>query len=181
MRESNIMSLKRTILYALCAIPIACALALSACSGGPAVAKDGDTVKVLYVGTYDNSSVFDSSELHGGDPLQFTIGGGQMISGFEQAVIGMTVNETKEIHIPSDDAYGPYYDSLVVIVDWSSFEEGYIPEVGEKITMQNSIGQTYQGTVINTSEEGVTVDFNHPLAGMDLNFEITLVEIVSAD
>jgi peptidylprolyl isomerase len=165
----------------LLALPIVCAIMLSACSSGPAIAKDGDTVKVLYVGTYDNGSVFDSSELHGNDPLQFTIGGGQTITGFEQAVIGMSVNETKNVHISSEEAYGPYHDDMVVTVNWSSFEEGFVPEVGEQIQMRNSLGQTYTGTVINTSEEGVTVDFNHPLAGMALNFEITLVEIVSAE
>jgi len=153
----------------------------SACSSGAAVAKEGDTVKVLYVGTYDNGSVFDSSELHGNEPLQFTIGGGQTIASFDQAVIGMSVNETKNVHISSDDAYGPHYDDMVITVNWSSFEEGFVPEVGEKIQMRSSLGQTYQGIVINTSQEGVTVDFNHPLAGMDLNFEITLVEIVSAE
>jgi hypothetical protein len=80
----------------------------------------------------------------------------------------------------SDDAYGPYDDSMVVTVNWSSFGEGFVPEVGEQIQMQNSAGQTFQGIVLSTSEEGVTVDFNHPLAGKDLNFEITVVEIVTA-
>jgi peptidylprolyl isomerase len=154
---------------------------LTACSNTAATAKEGDTVKVLYVGTLDDGTVFDSSELHGGDPLQFAIGTGQYLPDFEQAVIGMSVNETKDVHILSDDAYGPYYDDMVVTVNWSSFEEGFVPEVGEQIQMQNSLGQTFQGIVLNTSEEGVTIDFNSPLAGMDLNFEITLVEIVSAE
>lgn len=176
------LTLTKRIPYTLaCIFSIACIFMLSACSGGAAVAKEGDTVKVLYVGTYDNGSVFDSSEQHGGDPLQFTIGSGDMIPGFEQAVIGMSVNETKYVHISVEDAYGPYYDYMVVTVNWSSFEEGFVPEVGEKIQMQNSAGQTFQGIVINTSEEGVLVDFNHPLAGMDLNFEITMVEIVSGE
>ena len=144
------------------------------------IAKEADTVKVLYVGTLDDGTVFDSSELHGGEPLQFTIGSDQMIPGFEQAVIGMSVNETKDVHILSDDAYGPYYDEMVVTLNWSSFEEGFVPEVGEQIQMQNSDGQMFQGIVLNTSEEGVTVDFNHQLAGKDLNFEITMVEIVPA-
>ncbi|MFA5375059.1 MAG: FKBP-type peptidyl-prolyl cis-trans isomerase [Dehalococcoidia bacterium] len=151
---------------------------ISACSNSAAIATEGDTVKVLYVGTLDNGSVFDSSELHDDEPLQFTIGSDQVISGFEQAVIGMSVNETKDVHILSDDAYGPYYDDMVVTVNWSSFEEGFTPDVGEQIQMQNSAGQTFQGIVLNTSEEGVTVDFNHPLAGEDLNFEITMVEII---
>jgi len=174
------ISTKR-ILYILCALSIACTFMLTACSNTAATAKEGDTVKVLYVGTLDDGTVFDSSELHGGDPLQFAIGTGQYLPDFEQAVIGMSVNETKDVHILSDDAYGPYYDDMVVTVNWSSFEEGFVPEVGEQIQMQNSLGQTFQGIVLNTSEEGVTIDFNSPLAGMDLNFEITLVEIVSAE
>jgi peptidylprolyl isomerase len=170
----------KRILYILCTLSIACIFMLSACSNNAAIAKEGDTVKVLYVGTYDNGSVFDSSELHGGDPLQFTIGSGQMITGFEQAVIGMSMNETKTVHILAEDAYGPYYDYLITTVNWSSFEEGFVPEIGEQISMQNSLGQTFQGTVINTSEEGVTMDFNHQLAGKDLNFEITIVDIAPA-
>jgi peptidylprolyl isomerase len=165
----------------LFALSIACIFLVSACSNSSAIAKEGDTVKVLYVGTYDNGSVFDSSELHGGDPLQFAIGSGQYLPDFEQTIIGMSVNEIKDVHISSDNAYGPYYDDMVVTVNWSSFEEGFVPEVGEQIYMQNSLGQTYEGLVLNTSEEGVTIDFNHPLAGMDLNFRITLVEIVKAD
>ena len=173
------ISTERITCILLCVLSAVCVSMLAACSSGAAIAKEGDTVKVLYVGTYDNGSVFDSSESHGGDPLQFTIGDGDVIPGFEQAVIGMSVNETKDIHISVEDAYGPYYDYMVTTVNWSSFEEGFVPEVGDQIQMQNSLGQTFQGIVINTSEEGVTVDFNHPLAGMDLNFEITLVEIVS--
>ncbi|MFA5054703.1 MAG: nitrophenyl compound nitroreductase subunit ArsF family protein [Dehalococcoidia bacterium] len=173
-------------LVALAAVLLLTIGLVSAC-GAPApdgsststIANEGDTVKVLYVGTLDDGTVFDSSELQGGDPLQFTIGSSNLIPGFEQAVIGMRVNETKNIHILSDDAYGPSLDSMVVTVNWSSFE-GFVPEVGEQIQMQNSAGQTFQGIVIDTSEKGVTVDFNHPLAGRDLNFEITVVEIVTA-
>lgn len=144
-----------------------------------AIAKEGDTVKVLYVGTLDDGTIFDSSELQGGDPLQFAIGTGQYLPGFEQAVIGMSVNETKDVHILSDDAYGPYYDDMIVTVNWSSFQEGFMPEVGEQLQMQNSQGEVYDAIVLNTSDEGVTLDFNHPLAGLDLNFEITMVEIVN--
>jgi peptidylprolyl isomerase len=173
------ISTKR-ILYILCVFLIACTFMISACSNGAATAKEGNTVKVLYVGTLDDGTVFDSSEMHGGDPLQFAIGTGQYLPDFEQAVIGMTVNETKDVHISSNDAYGPYYDDMIVTVNWSSFREGSVPEVGKQIEMQNSQGEVYNATVLNTSDEGVTLDFNHPLAGLDLNFAITLVEIVSA-
>ena len=172
------MSAKR-ILYILCALSIACTFMLSACSNGAATAKEGDTVKVLYVGTYDNGSVFDSSELHGDDPLQFTIGDGDMIPGFEQAVINMSVNEIKKVRIPVEDAYGPYLEENIITLNWSQFPEDFEPQIGEELQMQNIYDQTFTVTVVNSSEEGVTVDANHPLAGKDLNFEITLVAIVT--
>jgi peptidylprolyl isomerase len=153
---------------------------VSACSNSATTAKEGDTVKVLYIGTYDNGSVFDSSEIHGGDPLQFTIGSGNMIPGFEQAVIGMTKNETKDVHILSDDAYGPYYEELIITLNRSEIEDSSATKVGDTIILTNAYGQQRESTVINVSEESVIVDANHPLAGKDLNFEITLVEIVPA-
>ena len=143
--------------------------------------KSKENLKVLYVGTFDNGSVFDSSESHGGDPLQFTIGNSNLIPGFEQAVIGMSVNETKDVHISSDDAYGPYYEELVITLNRSEIENSDAIEVGDTITLTNSYGQQRESTVINVSEESVIVDANHPLAGMDLNFEITMVEIVSGE
>jgi FKBP-type peptidyl-prolyl cis-trans isomerase 2 len=153
---------------------------LSACSNSAAIAKEGDTVKVLYVGTLDDGTVFDSSDLQGGDPLQFAIGTGQYLPDFEQAVVNMSINETKNIHIPFEKAYGPYYNNLSTTLNWSQFPEGFEPQIGEQLQMQNIYGQTFTVTVVNSSEEGVTIDANHPLAGKDVNFEITLVEIVKA-
>ena len=154
-------------------------LFFSACSTGELTAKEGDTVRVLYTGTLDNGEVFDSSELHGGVTLNFTIGDGRLLAGFEQAVIGLSVNESTSIHIPADEAYGPYDEELVVTLDWSQMGD-YVPQVGEQLTLYDtSSGQTVQVTVLNVSEAGVTVDSNHRLAGEDLNFEITLVEILT--
>ena len=169
--------MKKSIPVLFMAAIIATAIILSACSGA-AVAKEGDTVKVLYNGTYDTGELFDSSELHGGEPLQFTIGSAQVIPGFEQAVIGMKVGETKTVHIPSSEAYGPYYPDLILTLNWSQFVEGYEPQVGDQLELTDISGQSAWATVINVSEEGVTVDANHPLAGENLNFEITLVEIL---
>ena len=153
-----------------------------ACSSSEEItAQEGDTVKVLYTGTLDDGSVFDSSELQGGDPYEFTIGGGGTqtpIPGFENAVIGMTLNQTITVHIPVDEAYGPHDEELVFTVDLSKFEEGFLPEVGDQLVGPNPSGQTVKVIVLNVSEAGVVVDSNHPLAGEDLNFEITLVEIV---
>ena len=144
---------------------------------GPAKAKDGDTVTVLYTGTLDDGEVFDSSELHGGEPLEFTIGAGQVIPGFEQAVIGMSTGESKTVTIPSDEAYGPYDEEYVAFLSWSQLPEGFQIEVGDQITLQNQYGEQVSATVVDVSEEGVTADANHHLAGEDLTFEIELVEI----
>ena len=155
---------------------LACALSASSCSS-PIQAKVGDTVSVLYTGTLDDGEIFDSSELHGGEPLEFTIGAGQMIPGFEQAAIGMSVGESKTVLIAAADAYGPYHEELVIVVDWDQFPEGFEVEVGDQLQMQQADGQIVIVTVLEVSESGVTVDANHPLAGKDLTFEIQLVEI----
>ena len=154
---------------------------MSACCTEGVTAKDGDTVRVLYTGTFDDGEVFDSSELHEGKPYEFTIGGGgpqAPIPGFEKAVIGMTLNQTITVRIPADEAYGPYYEELVVTLNWSQFEEGFVPEVGQQLYMQDASGQPFPVTVLSVSEAGVTVDANHPLAKEDLTFEIKLVEIL---
>lgn len=152
---------------------------VSACANdeGTAQAKNGDTVKVLYTGTLDDGEVFDSSELHGGEPLEFTIGAAEVIPGFDQAVIGMSPGESKTVRIPADEAYGPYYEELVMVMDWDQFPEGFQPEVGDQLQMQTQDGRIVTVTVIDVSESGVTIDANHHLAGKDLTFEIELVEI----
>ena len=154
------------------------AVFMSGCSSEEGTAQEGDFVKVLYIGTLDDGSVFDSSELHGGATLNFTIGKGQLLAGFEQAVIGLSINESATVHIPADEGYGLYDEELVMTLDWSSMGD-YVPVVGEQLTLYDtSSEQTVQVTVLDVSEAGVTVDANHQLAGEDLNFEITLVEIL---
>jgi peptidylprolyl isomerase len=138
-------------------------------------AKVGDTVKVHYTGTLADGSVFDSSI--GREPLQFTLGDGQMIPGFEQAVIGMELGETKTVTIPADQAYGPYYEELVFVIDRDELPAGMEPEVGQKLQMQSATGQITIVTVKDVSETNVTLDANHELAGKDLTFEIQLIEI----
>lgn len=157
----------------LCVISIACAFLFSGCSGEPATVKEGDTVKVLYVGTYDNGSVFDSSELHGGDPLEFTIGEGRLLPDFEQAAIGLAEGESTTISIPAEEGYGP----LEVVVDLEPGVEP--PVVGQQYQVQLTSGKVIIAVVTNVSETAVTFLNTHQLAGQNLNFEITLVEIVS--
>jgi len=142
--------------------------------GGTQV-KTGDTVKVHYTGTLEDGSVFDTSLER--EPLEFTLGQGQLIRGFEQAVVGMRVGESKTVNIPADQAYGPYNNELISVIERDELPENLDPEVGQQLQAQQSDGQIRIVTVIDVSETSITVDANPPLAGKDLTFEIELVEI----
>jgi peptidylprolyl isomerase len=139
-------------------------------------AKPGDTVKVHYTGKLEDGTVFDTST--DSDPLQFTIGDGQIIPGFEQAVVGMNSGESKTIKVPVDEAYGPHREEMVLVVDRNQLPADLIPEVGQQLQSRQPDGQTIVVTVTDISESSVTVDANHPLAGKDLTFDIQLIEIV---
>lgn len=139
-------------------------------------AKSGDTVKIHYKGKFDDGSVFDSSE--GRDPLEFEIGSGNIITGVEEAVVGMQPEETKEATIPPEKGYGEYRDDMVIEVEKTQFPEHIDPEPGQQLELQQPDGQKVTVTVTNIGDEKVTLDANHPLAGKDLNFEITLQEIL---
>jgi peptidylprolyl isomerase len=133
--------------------------------------KDGDTVKVHYTGTLEDGTVFDSSD--GRDPLEFTLGQGQLIAGFEKTVLGMTAGESRSVTIPAEEAYGPYRDEMVLAVPRSQFPPDMKPELG----MQLQVGQDEQTmvvTITGVSDEEVTLDANHPLAGKALTFSIEL-------
>ncbi|GAB4516908.1 MAG: peptidylprolyl isomerase [Anaerolineae bacterium] len=139
-------------------------------------AKTGDTVRVHYTGKLADGTVFDSSRER--EPLEFTIGAGQVIPGFEDAVIGMSPQETKTATIPAEEAYGPHYPELVMVVGRESFPEGTRPEIGQQYQVALQGGQTLIVRVTEVAENTVTLDANHPLAGEDLTFDIELVEIV---
>ncbi|MFP4573998.1 MAG: peptidylprolyl isomerase [Desulfobacterales bacterium] len=139
-------------------------------------AQQGDKVKIHYKGKLDDGSVFDSSE--GRDPLEFKIGDGNIIPGVEEAVLGMEPEETKEATIPPERAYGEYRDEMIIEVDRSQFPEHIDPEPGQQLELKQSEGQNVVVTVTDVGEEKVTLDANHPLAGKDLTFEITLQEIL---
>jgi len=130
---------------------------------------------VDYTGTLENGTVFDTSE--GGEPLEFTLGEGKMIPGFEQAVLGMKVGESKTVTIPANEAYGPYRDDLVLVVNREDLPTGLDPDVGQQLQMTRPDGGTSVGTVTNATDTTITVDFNYPLAGKDLTFEIELMSI----
>jgi FKBP-type peptidyl-prolyl cis-trans isomerase 2 len=141
-----------------------------------AEAKQGDTVKVHYTGKLDDGTVFDTSAER--EPLQFTIGQGQIIPGFEEAVVGMNEGESKTTQIPSDAAYGPHRDEMIVEVDRSQFPPNLDPEVGQQLQIRQPDGQAIVVTVTDLSNESATLDANHPLAGKDLTFDIELVQVV---
>jgi len=138
--------------------------------------KHGDTVKVHYTGSIDDGTVFDSS--WEGEPLKFTVGQGTVIKAFESAVVGMSVGETKKVDIPSEDAYGPYRNDLVINVKRSVFPPHIEPIEGLIIELNKPGGGTLQAIIIEVTQDSVTLDANHPLAGKDLTFEIDLLEII---
>ncbi|MFH1647655.1 MAG: peptidylprolyl isomerase [Chloroflexota bacterium] len=140
-----------------------------------AQAKTGDTVKVHYTGKLDDETVFDTSADR--DPLEFKIGEGQLIAGFEQSVVGMEPGESKTVRIPSDNAYGPHQKEMVMVVDRKDVPQDLDPEVNQRLQVRQQDGRTFLVTVTDVSETSLTLDGNHPLAGQDLNFDIQLNEI----
>ena len=139
-------------------------------------AKVGDTVRVHYTGKLPDGTTFDTSLQR--EPLEFTLGQGELIPGFEQAVVGMSPGETKTETIPADQAYGVRRPEMVFEVDRGQLPPGLDPQVGQRLQMTQPNGAAIPVVVIEATESHITLDANHPLAGKDLVFEITLVEIV---
>jgi len=139
--------------------------------------KAGDTVKVHYHGRLTDGTTFDSSE--GREPLEFKVGSGQVIKGFDDGVTGMEVGEKKTINIPVEEAYGPKNEEMVVNFPRANFPEDLNPEVGMQLNMTNGSGQVIPVVIVEVGEEEVILDANHPLAGQDLVFDLELVSIGS--
>jgi FKBP-type peptidyl-prolyl cis-trans isomerase 2 len=139
--------------------------------------KQGDKVKVHYHGKLTDGSTFDSSD--GRDPLEFEVGSGAVIPGFDNGVIGMTVGDKKTLNIPADEAYGERHQELVMDFPKDRFPEDMNPEVGMQLMMNNGAGQQFPVTIVDVKEDSVTLDANHHLAGQDLVFDIELVDIES--
>ena len=137
-------------------------------------AKIGDTVKVYYTGKLRDDTVFDSSD---GEPLEFKIGDGMVIPGFEEAIVGMDVGQHKTISVESEQAYGPHLDGLIATISKDQFPETVEPEAGKQIRVANQLGQVFVMTIVEVGDSTVTLDANHPLAGKDLVFDIDLVSI----
>ncbi|MCH8896873.1 MAG: peptidylprolyl isomerase [Chloroflexi bacterium] len=138
-------------------------------------AKKGDKVKVLYTGKLEDGSVFDSS---GGDsPLEFTLGQGQVIPGFDQGVLGMEPGESKVLNIPVDQAYGPHNPDAVFEIDRSELPPDIPLEVGLRMQGNQPGGRVAEITIVEFDDAKVKMDSNHPLAGQALTFDIQLVAI----
>ena len=136
----------------------------------------GNKVKIHYTGTFDDGEVFDSSR--DTEPLEFEIGTGQVIPGFDNAVVGMKVGEIKKVRLLEDEAYGPYNEEMVFDAEPGQFEEGLIPEVGQQFQTQLEDETPLLLTVKSVDGDKVVLDANHPMAGKTLNFDLELVEIV---
>lgn len=137
--------------------------------------KNGDTVKVHYTGRFEDGVVFDSSE--GRDPLEFTVGAGMLIRGFEDALIGMAPGEKKTVRVEPQDAYGDYDDNLVLTMPLDRVPEDITPKIGMELQLISQSGQKLPVVVKEVQEEAIILDANHPLAGKVLVFDIELLEI----
>jgi len=138
--------------------------------------KEVDTVKIHYIGKFDDGTVFDSSENSG--PMEFKIGEGKYFPLLEQGVVGMIPGESKTIPIPMDEAYGPRLEERIFEFDRKRAPEGFDPSIGQQIQMYRADGKPVNVTVIGISETSFTMDSNHPFAGKDLLIDVTLVGIV---
>ncbi len=139
--------------------------------------KEGDTVKVHYTGKLESGEVFDSSE--GREPLEFTLGQGQLIPGFEKAVTELDKGESTTVDIPSKEAYGEVREDLIITVPKDQLPEDVEPQVGMQLQVNQPDGQPIPVRITDVGEENLTLDANHPLAGKDLTFKIELVEVGS--
>ncbi|HEY8388731.1 MAG TPA: peptidylprolyl isomerase [Parasegetibacter sp.] len=140
-------------------------------------AKSGDTVRVHYHGRLTDGTTFDSSE--GREPLEFELGSGMVIAGFDNGIIGMAIGEKKTINIPVAEAYGDPSPEMIVEYPRDQFPDDMQPETGMRLNMTNGSGQVIPVSITEVKEEVVVLDANHPLAGKDLVFDVELVEIIS--
>ena len=135
----------------------------------------GNTVSIHYTGRLEDGTVFDSSE--DGDPLAFTVGAGQVIPGFEQAVLGLAPGESTTTTIAPEDGYGDHREDLIIALERDQMPAGNVPQAGQMIALHLQDGGQIQAMVTDVSDEAVTIDANHPLAGQTLIFDIKLVSI----
>lgn len=138
--------------------------------------QSGDTIKIHYHGRLSDGTTFDSSE--GRSPLEFTVGSGQVIKGFDDGVQGMTVGDRRTIEIPFVQAYGPEDPSMIIEFPVERLPEDLQPEIGMQLNMNNAEGQQFPVVITGITDENIILNANHPLAGKDLIFDLELVEIL---
>ncbi|MEW6108233.1 MAG: peptidylprolyl isomerase [Nitrospirota bacterium] len=141
-----------------------------------ACVKEGDTIRIHFTGKLEDGTIFDSSE--GGASLEFKVGGGEFIKGLEEGVIGMNPGETRTVFIPMEKAFGPHKKEMVFEFDKKRAPENFSPEIGQQMQMYRADGIPVMVTVIGISDDSITMDCNHRLAGKNLIFDIVLEEIV---
>ena len=141
-----------------------------------AQAKDGDVVRVHYTGTLDDDTQFDSSV--GRDPLEFTVGAGMVIPGFDEMVRGMEPGDSRTTRIPADQAYGESREEMKLTLTRGQLPDEFKPELGQTIHLEGQDGRPVPARVVEANDSGIVVDANHELAGEALTFKIELVEIV---
>jgi len=140
--------------------------------------KKGDKVKVEYEGTLEDGTVFDSTEKHG-EPLEFEVGSGQLITGFDDAIVGMKKGEEKEVTLEPGDAYGDHNPELMKKVPRAQMPKNEELEPGMMLMLTLPNGMQFTAQVVEVDTETITLDLNHPLAGKTLNFKIKVVDIAS--
>ena len=138
--------------------------------------QSGQTVGVHYRGTFDDGSEFDNSR-NRGEAMEVQVGSGQLIAGFDAALLGMTVGEVKNIHLGSEEAYGPVNEAAIKETPKNLFPPGFVFNAGGMIQGQSPSGTPVLAKIVEEKESTVVLDMNHPLAGKDLNFEIELIDI----
>lgn len=139
--------------------------------------RKGDNVKVHYTGKLDDGSVFDSSE--GAEPLEFTVGSGQVIVGFDEAITGMKVGESKTVRIPVEKAYGERNDEAVIQAPIEQVPPDLTPELGMRLEMGGANGEILRVVIVEIADTHITLDANPPLAGKELTFDLELVDCVT--
>ena len=140
--------------------------------------KKGDKVKVEYEGSLDDGTVFDSTQQHG-EPLEFEVGNGELIPGFDNAVIGMEKDEEKEVQLTPDDAYGDHKPDLCKKVPREQIPKNEELEAGMMLMLTLPNGMQFTAKIAEIDKESVTLDLNHPLAGKTLTFKIKIIDVAS--
>ena len=139
-------------------------------------ARNGNTVKLSVTGKLEDGTVFAASNESA--PIEFTLGEGQVLPGIEEAAEGMAAGETKTVQVPAEQAYGARRDDLMQEIPREYLPEDLSPEVGQRLQIEQTNGDNVTASVIEVTQESITIDANHPLAGQDLTFDIEMLEIV---